>query len=388
MSNQDPNEKELAGLSEEERAAIIVDPDEEANLAAAAAEIAASGDEEHAPGDDDKGAAGADAAADAAKVAEDAAVKAATDKAAAEAAQKAAQEAADDAEAQEAAKAAKEAAEASEKAATDAKAAADKAASDKAAAEASAAAAAAATTTDDEEDAPFVATYTAPPVEKYDEKITALDTREADASTKFKAGEMDFAAYQDESKAIEKERRELNEAHLKHTIASEQQIQSSEQRWVWEINRFYRRVERDEHIAYGKSSLLLAALDTRVKELANDKANSDKDSTWFLEEAHRQIKTELGIGKKSAAGESDAAAKAAAEARAKADAEAKAKAAAARKPERKSIPKDLGGLPAGGKEDAGGEDEFAALDALEGIELENALARLPKEKADRYLTGL
>ena len=206
-----------------------------------------------------------------------------------------------------------------------------------------------------------------------------------EATENFKAGDMTLEDYDAERAKVERERRDLDAAKLKADIASEQQVQTAEQRWTWEINRFYRRVAKEEGVNYTGSTLLLSALDTRVKELANMRENQDKDSTWFLEEAHRQVKAELGIGKKASEVGDDDTAK-----RAKADAEARkklAEQAAARRPPRKDLPKDLGGLPAAGSDTGGGEDEFAQLDNLEGMELENALARMPKEKADRYLTG-
>ncbi|MEK6244024.1 MAG: hypothetical protein AABM33_05930 [Pseudomonadota bacterium] len=375
----DANEAELAGLSLEERDALAAD-DDGTDEAGATADLGAA-----AGGDDDAAevarVAAEQAAAAKATIEKDAALKAAAEKAEADAKADAKNE--DKAEAarvaREAAEASATALAASNKAAEEAKAAAErKAADDKAAAAAG---------TDDDD--PFVSTYVAPPVEDYEKKVVAFDTRVTEASDKFKAGDMTLDEYNAERSAVEKDRRELDAAKQKADIASEMQVQTAEQRWTWEINRFYRRIAKDDGINYVGSTLLLSALDTRVKELANMKENADKDSTWFLEEAHRQVKAELGIGKKAAGGD-DAAQKAAAEAKAKADAEAKKKAAAEaalRRPARAGLPKDLGGLPAAGADADAGGDEFASLDALEGMDLENALARLPKEKADRYLAA-
>ena len=377
-AGNDIDESELAGLSQEERDALAADPDEVTNLADATADLsAAAGDDD----DDDKGA----AAAEAQKAADE---KAASDKAAAEKAAADAKADADNEEKAEAARVAKEAAESSAKEAAESKKAADDAAAlDAKKAEDAKAAAAAAQADEDE---PFVSVYTAPPVEDYDKKAGALDTRVKEATEKFKAGDMTLEDYDAERANVERERRDLDAAKLKADIAGEQQVQTAEQRWTWEINRFYRRVAKDEGVNYTGSTLLLSALDTRVKELANMRENQDKDSTWFLEEAHRQVKAELGIGRKAQAAADDDAGKKAAEAKAKTDTETKkklAEQAAARRPARKDLPRDIGGLPAAGADTGAGDDEFAALDNLEGMELENALARMPKEKADRYLTG-
>ena len=212
--------------------------------------------------------------------------------------------------------------------------------------------------------------------------MASLKAAQDGSLEKFKAGDLDIDAFNTERDRIEAEREALRSAKVKADIASETQVQTSEQRWAWEVSRFIRRTAREEEIDYAKP-LLNAALDSQIKALANDAANKDKDSSWFLKEAHRIVKTELGLGKKAAAVEPGAAElKAAAE---KKDREARAAATAARRPDRKGLPKSLSGVPSAGTDGGADEGEFASLDKLSGIELENALARLPKTEADRYL---
>ena len=220
-------------------------------------------------------------------------------------------------------------------------------------------------------------------VEDFDEKIAALKTAQDAAVENFKAGDLSIDDFNKERDRIEGEREALRAAKVKAEIASETQVQSAEQRWAWEIGRFIRRVARDESIDYSKT-LLNAALDSQVKTLAADPANKDKDSSWFLKEAHRVVKAELGLGKAGVKEPGGEDAKAAAEKKTR---EAAAAAAAARRPDRKGLPKGLAGVPAAGGDSTGDEGEFASLDKLSGIELESALARLPKEQADRYLMG-
>jgi hypothetical protein len=54
--------------------------------------------------------------------------------------------------------------------------------------------------------------------------------------------------------------------------------------------------------------------------------------------------------------------------------------------DRKIVPKTLGGLPAAAADSPGG-GEFSHLDNLTGMELESAIARLPAEQAERYLSS-
>lgn len=374
------DQAEFDALSEEEQQALTADPDEIQSLKDAKSEIdAAAGDDD----DDDKGAgkkgAGdgddeeAKKAAAALKAAQD---KAEADRLAAEKAQADADAAADDAEKAEAARVAKEAAEASAAAATAAK--------DKADADTKAREAAAATAGDDEDDEPFTPRYVAAPVEDFEGKMKALDTRQNDALAKFKEGDITIDDYNTERDAIEKERLDLRDKNLKAQIAQETEVQTQEQRWAYEINRFYRKVQREEGIDYGDSIKLNTALDTEVKRLANLKDNADKDGPWFLAEAHKAVKEKFGL-KPAARTDDKGKAAAAAEAKRKADEDAARK---ARQPKRKDIPQDLGSAPNAGDDDGGASGgEFSHLEKLQGIELENALAKMPKEQADRYLAG-
>lgn len=372
------DDAELGNLSEAERAALEEGGEDKDALAAAAA-LEAEGETEA-----EKTAREAAEKAAADKLATDAAAKAqaeleqkATDaKAAAEKARLEAEAAKDDQAKQAAATAAREAAEAAEKAAGAGKTAAEEAA--KAEAEKARAAAAAAPAEDDE---PFRARYVAEPVADFDAKMKALDKRQTDALAKFKEGDISIDDYNGERDTVERERTTLREQNLKATIAREQGDQTADQRWEWEVGRFFKKVKREEGIDYADSISLNGAIDAEVKRLAALKENETKPSTWFLEEAHKVVKTARGLKPSS----SSAAANAEAERKRKAD-EALAAAAAARRPKREALPKDLGSAPGAGAEGTGG-GEFGHLEGLDGIELENALAKLPKEQADRYLNG-
>lgn len=392
MGQNDVSDVELSKLSKEE-AAALADTEDEASLKAAAGE-----DEE----DDAKAAAAKKAEEDAAaaKAAEDKAraeleEKAKAAKEAAEKAAKEAEAAKDDQAKQAAAKKATEDAAAAEAAAADArksaeeKAAEAKAAAEKKAADEAAAAAAAAKPAPDDDDAPpFTPRYVAQPVEDFDKKMTALNERTTAALAKFKDGSITIEDYNAERDTVEKERAELREANLKATIAAEQAVQTGEQRWQWEIERFFRRVFRTEGIDYADSRRLNGALDTEVKRLAGLKENEDKNSQWFLEEAHKNVKASLNLTSKAGAGDKAAAeaAAAAAEAKRKADEAATAAALKGRKVDKAKLAPDVGGAAKAGDEDTGG-GEFAALDKLEGMELEAALARLTPDQQARYLAG-
>jgi hypothetical protein len=126
-------------------------------------------------------------------------------------------------------------------------------------------------------------------------------------------------------------------------LSEEQTVQN----WREDVQHFFDHIRKRENIDYTKP-LLNAAFDTALKTLARDEANAQRSAQWLLREAHNKVTAECGL----APGEAD----------------------------------DAGDLPNAGHDDAaGGNSEFSALDELEGLELEDALARMPAAKQDRYL---
>jgi hypothetical protein len=214
--------------------------------------------------------------------------------------------------------------------------------------------------------------------------VTALDQRVQAAEAKFKAGEMTFDDFRKEERAVQTERRTLDDARIKGEISTEQTEQMAAARWKWETDRFFREATKNDGIDYKakENRPLWAALDAEVRALGADEANASKPGTWFLEEAHRRIKTTFKLGSIATVVE-DKGDKSAATRKAEAE-----RAAAALRAKAKAKPaQTLQGLPEAGSEAPGEKGEFAHLENLTGMELETALARMPKEDADRYLSG-
>lgn len=369
-------EAELAGLSETERAALEGDDDDKDGLTAIA-------------GDDDD-----DAVGDAAKAAAAAAKTKADEEARAKA------EAAEKVKAEAEAKAKREAelaamseeertkAAAADKAKTDAEAKAKADADAKAKADAEAAAKKAeGGDEDDAVDEPFVPLYTAAKPENYDGQMAEFDKKDAADLAEFKAEKIELDEFLTRQKVTANARSVLREQAVKAEIAQESRDQMAVQQWQWEIRRFIRATAKHEGIDYraDENKALNAELDSQVKALGANKANENKSGEWFLQEAHRRVCEIHKIGKaKPAAEDKSAAAQAAAKAKADAEAKAKAERAAKAADNRSKLGKDLGALPTAGAEDVAGEGEFAHLDGLNGLELENAIARLKPDEAERY----
>lgn len=246
----------------------------------------------------------------------------------------------------------------------------------------------------DEADPPFVATYRADPVEDFDEKMAALEAREAEVMQQLVDGEIDREAFAAESKAISKERMQLATAHTKAQIAAEQNEQASQQRWQWEVQRYLRDSAREgfemrpdvtakaleaakdnpealaaARAAHVRALGMAAALDAEVKRLASDPANENREGEWFLEQAGRAVRQAFGGGK-PASGKPDG----------KADGKPTPP---NRRPDLSVVPTTLAHVPAASGEDVSG-GEFAHLDSLTGMELERAIAKLTPEQQRKW----
>jgi hypothetical protein len=230
---------------------------------------------------------------------------------------------------------------------------------------------------DEEAEEPFVPTFNARPVEDYEKKTGELDKRIEDAEVKFRAGDMTFDEFRKTEREVVNERRSLDEQRLKHEMASENNEQMAQARWQWETTRFFREKASNEGLDYKAEGNrpLWAALDAEVKALAADEANASKPGPWFLEEAHKRVKSAFNLqGAPAPRGGAPV----------KDQKAAAAAAAAARKAP--AAPTTLHGLPPA-SHDTETKGEFAHLEKLEGMELETALAGMSKVDADRYLAG-
>lgn len=298
---------DMEGLSDEERAALEDDDDESEILKGIAGDAAADDDEgdDDDSGEDDSAAAGAD---DAGAAADDAAGDAGT--AAAAGADAGAAEPAD-----EPAAAAPVAPE-------------------------------------------FQPEFRAEAPEGLEEKLSALDTRTAELLEKFKSGEIELPDFMAQKGEIDSERLQLTLAAEQARWAKAQNEDARAQRWKWEQERFFGQ----EKSAIYKDPVMLAALNASVKQIAAAPEHANKPSSFFLEEADRQVRKRFNMG----AGDAP---------------QPKPK---AKQPDLSGVPKTLANLPAAEVSETG-SDEFAYLDKLDGIELERALAKLTPEQEARYL---
>lgn len=193
------------------------------------------------------------------------------------------------------------------------------------------------------------------------EKITDLDSRATDLLEKFKAGDIELPDFMAQKSEIDNERLQLTLAQKQAEWAQSQNEDARAQRWKWEQERFFAQ----EKAGIYKDPIIMAALDASVKQLAVDPAHAKKPASFFLEEADRQIRQRFNMG-------------------AAADTRGGKPKPGAKQPDLSNLPKTLATLPAAEMAETG-SDEFAYLDKLDGIALEQALRKLTPEQEARYL---
>lgn len=243
---------------------------------------------------------------------------------------------------------------------------------------------------DEEDDASPVLRVELP--EDFDDRMASLDTRESDLIKKFKDGDIEVDEFVAETNKITGERAELNQLKTQAAISEQINAQNAEHQWTMSVRRFIRDVKKSEGVDYAPGSPELKQFDSMIKALAQNPENNDKPFKWFLNNAHKATKALLGITTSTPsaigakAGEGKPASKPAAKPQGKQQQAAQTADKNRRKPPVDKVPANLAGVPGGdGPGDVG--DEFAELDKLEGLEYEEALARLPKAQRERYLSG-
>lgn len=207
-----------------------------------------------------------------------------------------------------------------------------------------------------------------PPAD-FKEQISATHDAQRDLMQRFQDGELEINEYVDELSKITEQRDALVaakiKARIKAEISQEMAEQVSAREWAQAVNSFIDRVAKDEHVNYRTDAARARDLDTFVKVLANDPENAQQSSEWFLREAHKLVNARRGAVP-APAGKEDPKPR-----------------PAPRKPDLKAVPKTLAHVPGSdGPGDVG--DEFVNVDALDGLDLESAIARMTPAQREKY----
>lgn len=213
--------------------------------------------------------------------------------------------------------------------------------------------------------APFVPQYTAEAPADADTKLAALKSEHDKAFADLMAGVIEPEAYQEIKDRTDAERDQIKTAVLKAQVfaeANEQaQQQLAQQEWA-RAEKAAMDAFKAEGLDYRAKPALLAAYNVHLRALGNDAANADKDAAWFLAEANRRTRADLGMPA----------------------APTRRNTPAAPAVDLSQMPPTLRNAPPA-IDPATGGDEFAHMANLTGIEAERAFARLTPEQQERYL---
>ena len=211
--------------------------------------------------------------------------------------------------------------------------------------------------------------YKATLPEDFENKVKDLGERAAALKAQFKAGEIDFDTFEEQNGALLQERETLTLARAKAEISQEMIQQQAETTWANAINKLFTSASKNDGIDYKGDKERNAELDQFVKVLANKPENQDKSMDWFLNEAHKRV---LVLNGKTIQAPTEQTNK-----------ETKPNAQNRTPP---NAPKHIAQVPGGdGPGDVGGE--FQHLDALDGNDLEAAIAKMTPAQREKFSRG-
>lgn len=208
------------------------------------------------------------------------------------------------------------------------------------------------------ESAEFTPKFTADMPEGAADRLLEIQTEKDSLVERFNDGEIDMPSLMAGMSRLDDERVTLVVAQENAKFAEHQNASLRTQRWEWEQERFF---GNDKNAATYADPVMVAALDSQVKILANDKANASRKASWFLEEADRLVRARFTGAATPAT---------------------PATAAAGREPQ--PTVRTLAGLPAAAPAPVG-DDVMGKISLLEGEDLEKFMAKMPTADVDKLL---
>lgn len=206
--------------------------------------------------------------------------------------------------------------------------------------------------------------------EDYEDQLKATNEAIEKLDADLAEGTIDYAKHAKSNRDLTTKLSDLSAMKREAEFVAGNNELMADQHWNWEVERF---VEENEQF---KNPVVYGALRGALEELYADEENSGKSYRWFLREASSSVQKAFNLDKPTV--KVDEGTK---------DEEVKRTEQIQDEHKEKPQeppPKTLADIPAASanEEDT---DEFAQIDKLEGMDLEAALAKLPKAKADQYL---
>jgi len=138
----------------------------------------------------------------------------------------------------------------------------------------------------------FVPQFDASTPEGIEDQLAALDEQESSLDAKFEDGELDTRGLSKAMREISSKRTELLIEQKQADWAKKQNDSQREQRWKWEQEHFF---GNKKNAATYNDPVMVAALDSQVKILANDPENANRPASWFLEEADSLVRARFSV---------------------------------------------------------------------------------------------
>lgn len=202
--------------------------------------------------------------------------------------------------------------------------------------------------------------------------ITELVASKEELESAYEAGdsELTYAEHRAKLREIDAALLDLNAERAEVQAIQRMNAAYQQEWWNREIKSFKREALK-EGVDYDQDRKLEAEWDKAVRYLGADPENADKDAAWFLKEAHEMVKARFKLGRPPEVPTAQSR-------MSKVD-----EALAARRTRAGQPPRSLSQLPQAGIE-AEGQSEFSHLDGLNGLALEQAVARMTPEQQARW----
>lgn len=139
-------------------------------------------------------------------------------------------------------------------------------------------------------DPPAPPLLTAQAPDDADEQLQAIATQKDELVAKFDDGELTAKEYQQELDKLARQEREIEQAQFKAQLAQEMSEQQQRNAWLATVNAFL-----DENPAYRQNPLMYKTLDLSVRELAAQEENQGLSGQEILAKAHAQITEQFGL---------------------------------------------------------------------------------------------
>lgn len=123
----------------------------------------------------------------------------------------------------------------------------------------------------------------------FDDQVKAIGAAKDELDQKFEDGDLSTKEYRAEMDKLNKAERQLEMQEFKARTAQEMAENQQRAQWASTVQSFL-----GDHPEYGTSQLRYQALDTMVKKVASDEANAGLSGAEILAKAHELVEADLG----------------------------------------------------------------------------------------------